>query len=138
MAQIAPIVINDGKATPVAHTFTPVNVRDGVALYADRVGGIQVGFPIIQTQMRDPSGKSRLNKVMVKIDVPSLEQTSPSTTTGIQPAPMKAYSLAADLVCMLPERCTLAERADFLAYLRNFVAGSVFGNHVLNYDRTYG
>jgi hypothetical protein len=138
MSQIAPIVLADGKSTPVNHTFSPVHVRDGVAMYADRSTGIQVGFATIQTQMRDPVGKSRLNKVMMKIDVPVLEQTSPSTTTGIQPAPTKAYSLAVDLVAMLPERSTLAERKDLLAFLRNFVAGSVFGNYITDYDRTYG
>lgn len=138
MGTIANIVLADGQSTPVNHTFSPVHVRDGVAYYADRVSGIQVGYPTIKTQLTDPTGKARLNKVMVKIDLPVLEQTAPSTSSGIQPAPMKAYSLAADLVVMLPERSTLAERRDLLAFLRGLVAGSVFGEHVLNYDRTYG
>lgn len=138
MPAISALSLADGQPTPVVRTFSPVNVVNGVASYADRSGGIQVGFPTINLQMRAPTKASRLNKVLVKIDIPVLEQTSASTSTGIQPAPVKAYSVAADLTIYLPERSQQIDRKNIAAILKNFVSSTVFSNMVADYDVVYG
>ena len=125
MTAIAALTINDGQATPVAHTFNPVNIdQQGVAKWADRSGGIALGFPIITFSMKNPTKQSRNYRVVVKVTTPVLEQTSPSTATGIQPAPTKAYDLIFNGEFVLPERSTLAERNNILAYVKNFFANA--------------
>lgn len=56
--------INDGQATPVAHTFSPVSIdAAGIAKWVDRVGGISIGFPTVTLSVREPSKSSRAYKV---------------------------------------------------------------------------
>lgn len=126
MTAIAALTINDGAATPVAHTFSPDNIdQNGVARWADRSGGIAIGMPTITESIKRPSAKgSRSYRVVTKVTVPVLEQTSPSTATGIQPAPTKAFDLIFNGEFVLPERSTLAQRNDLLAYVKNFFANT--------------
>jgi len=126
MTAIAALTIADGAATPANHTFSPVNIDQvGVAKWADRSSGIALGFPVLSFSMKTPSVKGARNyRAMIKVALPVLEVTSPSTSTGIQPAPTKAYDLLASVEFVLPERSTLAQRNDLLAYVKNFLANT--------------
>jgi len=95
----------------VDKTLSPEGfILPGIAKWVDRSGGIAIGYPALTMSVRPPSKDSRLTRVQAKLVVPTLEQTSASTSTGIQPAPTKAYDCTANLEFMLPERSTLAER----------------------------
>jgi hypothetical protein len=95
----------------VDKTFNPEGfISPGVARWVDRSGGIAIGYPSITMSIRPPTKTSRLYKVVAKVTLPTLEQTSPSTASGIQPAPTKAYDCSCVMEFMLPERSTLAER----------------------------
>lgn len=99
--------------------FTPfgfVPNQPGVAKWVDKSGGIPVGYPVLTLSVREPTKASRVYKVTAKVDIPTLEQTSASTASGIQPAPTKAYSCQCVMEFLLPERSTNAERK---ALLRN-------------------
>lgn len=139
MAAIANVVINDGLATPVAHTFAPVTIdAQGVAKWADRSGGISVGFPTLSYSLKNPTGNSKSYKMTAKVTLPVLEQTSPSTSTGIQPAPVVGYNLIANIEIVLPERSTTQDRKNLLAYVKNFLANaSVVTAGVENYETVY-
>jgi hypothetical protein len=139
MSAIAPIVINDGQATPVAHTFAPVTIDpNGVAQWADRSSGISVGFPKLTYSLKNPSQGSSSYKLTAKVTLPVLEQTSPSTSSGIQPAPTVAYNLIANIELVLPERSTLADRNNLIAYARNYLANvAVITAGVQNYETVY-
>jgi len=121
MAAISNIVLNDGQGTPVAHTFEPEAIRGDVAKWVDRSSGISLAFPAMTQSIRPPvaRAKTRNTKVSIRLIVPTLEQTSPSTATGIQPAPTKAYDCVVELNAIFPERCTLQERKNIRAYLKN-------------------
>lgn len=125
MPAIGNVVINDGQATPVAHTFSPVTISGPVASYADRSGGIAVGFPTITASLVAPSKTSRLYKARIKVVMPVLETISNSTMSGILPAPTKAYDLTADMTFFMPERSTLADRKNIFAYAKNLLANAL-------------
>lgn len=138
MTAIAAVTLADGQATPVNHTFAPVNIdATGVAKYADRSTGISVGFPTVSFSIKQPTKASPSYKVTAKVTLPVLEQTSPSTATGIQPAPTLAYNLLASVDMVLPERSTLAQRKDLLAYFRNYMAHAVITAAVNDYEAVY-
>jgi hypothetical protein len=141
MSAIANIVINDGQTTPVGHTFAPVTIdAEGVAKWADRSGGISIGFPMLTYKMASPSKRStaRTYKQTMKVVLPVLEQTSPSTATGIQPAPIVGYTLLANIELVLPERSTLQDRKNLIAYARNYLANAtVVTAGVENYETVY-
>lgn len=139
MTAIAAITLNNGEATPVAKTFNPVNIINDVAQWADRSGGIALGYPVVTMSVRPPvsGAKSRNNRVTVKIATPVLEVTSPSTATGIQPAPTKAYDLVFEGSFILPERCSLAERKNILAFAKNALSHSVVQSAVHDLEPVY-
>jgi hypothetical protein len=138
MTAIAALALLDGQATPVSHSFDPVTIdRAGVAYFADRSGGISLGYPVITQLTRQPVKGSRAVKVTGKVVTPVLEVTSPSTATGIQPAPTKAYDLMFSFDFVLPERATLAQKKDILAFAKNFLATTVITNAVQNGEAIY-
>ena len=55
MAAVANIVINDGQATPVAHTFEPTRVSPNLVSYHDKVSGVFAGYPSISLGNRVPN-----------------------------------------------------------------------------------
>lgn len=74
MASLANIVINDGQATPVAHTFIPVGVdKNGVILFEDRTvnsvynpSGVPLMFPRISASITRAPYASQTAKNRVK------------------------------------------------------------------------
>lgn len=124
MGAIANVTINNGEATPVAKTFNVDGITGAIASFSDRSGGISLGYPNITMSVRQPvkTAKTRNNKVAFKVTVPVLEVTSPSTATGIQPAPTLAYDLVFNGEFILPERCSLAERKNILAFAKNLLS----------------
>jgi len=137
MPAIGNIVINDGAATPVAHTFAPVAVNGDLASYADRSGGISVGYPTITASLAAPSKTSRLYKARIKVVMPVLETISNSTMSGIAPAPTKAYDITADMTFLMPERSTLQDRKNILAFAKNLLANAVVTALVENNETVY-
>lgn len=124
MTAIAALTLADGQATPANKTFSVAGVTDGVAKWENRAGGIPVGFPVVTFSMRRPTKGSANYKVVAKVQLPVLEQTSPSTATGIQPAPTKAYDLFATVEFTIPTRSSKAERSDLLAFVKNFLTNA--------------
>lgn len=138
MTAIAALMLADGLATPVNHTFSPVDINEGVAKWADRSGGIALGYPVVTFSTRQPTKGSRAYKLTAKVVTPVLEVTSPSTSSGIQPAPTLAYNLVGTFEMVLPERSTLAQRKDLLAYFKNFLANAtVVTAAVENFESVY-
>lgn len=139
MSAIANIVINDGKATPVAHTFAPVTSSDpnGVAVWTDRVSGIAVGFPVLSFKLRAPVKGSRVYRLTAKVKYPVLNVTSPSTGTGIQPLPSVAYNIEANIDFVIPEASLLPDRKDFFAFVKNYMASATWTQAVEQYEDVF-
>ena len=110
----------------VTHSFSPEGRNSqGVTRWVDRSGGIAIGFPAMTMQVRPPTPGSRVYKVTTKVVLPTLEQTSPSTATGIQPAPTKAYDCTCVLEFMLPERSTVNERVSLFNTVLSLLSTTV-------------
>lgn len=110
----------------VDSTLNPEGINpQGVAKWVDRSGGIAIGYPALSMSVRPPTKASRVYKVTAKLVLPTLEQTSPSTATGIQPAPTKAYDCTAVMEFMLPERSTLAERQKLFSQVASLFARTI-------------
>lgn len=132
MPTLAAISVDDAQATPVAHTFAPLSIDNaGVASFVDRTSGIPIGYATFDVSLRSPiaikpgqTSAGRSYKVTARVFVPTLEQTSASTSSGIQPAPIKAYDHVANIQFILPERGTTLERKTLVAYVRNFLSNA--------------
>lgn len=129
-------------AVGVDETFSPVDKVNGVARWENRAvttsnpDGVAIGFPTLSLSIRPPSKSSRVYKVTVKLVSPTLEQTSPSTATGIQPAPTVAYNCTGICDILLPERSTLAERSAFLNRLASLFMATITASDGVPSDST--
>lgn len=113
-------------AIGVSRTFDPEGFQlPGVARWVDRSGGIAVGYPAITLSVRSPTKTSRVYKVTCKVVLPTLEQTSASTATGIQPAPTKSYECTGIMEFLLPERSALWERKALFDTLASLFATTI-------------
>jgi len=116
------VLTSNSATVGVDRTFDPQGfVLPGVARWVDRSGGIAIGYPTITMSNRLPTKTSRLNKVVLKVVAPTLEVTAPSTASGIQPAPTKAYDCTFVGEFILPERSTSAERFALLNMVRSLL-----------------
>lgn len=139
MPALANIVIADGQPTPVNRTFAPLMVdKSGVAWHENRVSGVQIGYDQLTIGLRRATSTVTNNKLSVKLVLPTLEVTSPSTSSGIQPAPTLAYAATAFVEFVLPSRSTSQNRKDLVTLLRNaLVAGGVIATCVENIEGEY-
>lgn len=130
------IVLNDGAATPVAHTFAPETISGTIAKYADRAGGIPIGYNSLWIDVRPAKGNG-IWKESVTLIAPILEQTSPSTASGIQPAPTVAYYSTFKGDWMYSNRSTLQNRKDHKAFVKNFNGHATHDSIVENMEGVY-
>lgn len=135
MATIAALIINDGAAVPLAHTFSPSpDINSSLPVWVDRSGGIAMGYPRITMSVRNPTKALRTYKVTLKIAVPVMETVSASTASGIPPAPVVSYTPMANIEFVLPERSTLQQRKDLLAYVKNTLANAMMTSAVQDFE----
>lgn len=137
MAQITAITLTDGATTPVNRVFAPARQDGDVYRYDYRGSGIVAGYDQLTVSTRMPSKQARTTKVQFRLMAPILEVTSPSTSTGIQPAPTVAYNNTVDLVFTLHERSVLQNRKDLLTMVRDLIDEAFVTAAVQDYDAPY-
>lgn len=116
----ADLTINDGKATPTAHTFTKRRLDAGVAKWQDISGGIPIAYPTLTASLKEPSPNAKLNRKYrgsVRVVVPIT-----ATVDGIV---TKVDECAVFIDFTSPEDSTEAVRSDALAYAMNAMANAV-------------
>lgn len=123
MSAIAPITINDGAATPLAHTYNPVSSAP-IALFRDTVASLPlVGQCTIAVSEKLDSG-SGLNKVRVVLNVPVVETIGTVGANGYVAGPKVAFSVKANVDFILPSRSTMQNRKDLRVMLTNLLANA--------------
>jgi hypothetical protein len=129
MPAIAALSINDGLATPVAHSFAPVTTDGSVAKWADRSPSIPSGFRTISFEVAAPSGSRITNKLQMGL-------MNPTVATVNSVDQVVRYSSAQVTLNIHPD-ATLQERKDLLAYLVNFFANATVKTSVENIEPFY-
>lgn len=129
MAQAASITINDGQATPVAVTFAPESVTPQQSSFADRTGGVALGFRRLGISNTFASGKSTVNKAVFTTAIPVL-QTVNGVTTLVR-------TLRAKTEYILPDGSTDAERKDLHAFHKNGMAHALIQGAMRDLDPLY-
>lgn len=128
MASFANVVLADGQATPVNHTFAPADVDSNrVFTYVDRASGIALGYPKITVKKRSPSKTSKVSRVEFRVSLPMLDTT-------VATNPVIGYSNAFQGTFFVAEKSSQAARADIYAYVKNLVASTLFSALVKDDD----
>lgn len=141
MAQVAPIVITDALATPVAHTFAPAKTLSDYALLEDRAAGIYIGYNKLTFQLTRPKGPSNVAnrniKLAIKVETPKMEVVSNGTVSGIAPSPTISYRPFVTLEATLPERCSLQDRKDLQKYMLGLLSNAFVTKAFEDYELPY-
>ena len=128
MPAIAPVTINDGAASPVAHTFTPLGKDDKGVYWFEQttptptniLGAKRIGYS--QNRITDPkSALTGYSLVTLSVSLPTLE-TLGNTSAGITPPPTVAYTEVARISFRVAERSTTQERKDTRVLMANLLA----------------
>lgn len=136
MSQIAPIVVADGAATPVNHTFNPVASAPD-ALYREAIAGLAlVGQGVVLATNRSGSNAA-LQRVRVKLVLPALEVVTGQNTAGYSAAPKVAYENAVICDFVLPLRGTAQQRKDLRVMLSNLLKDAQIVDLVDNLNIPY-
>lgn len=135
MAAIAPITVNDGQATPVAHTFAPISVNPPVYRENGDAAVPLVGEKEIVISLKKASGS--VQRAVVTLRVPVLETQSGSSYSGYEAPPKVAYYMQANLEFLLPQRSTGAQRKDLRVLAANLLADTQVVSLVEKYEQPY-
>lgn len=136
MSAIAPIVINDGKATPVAHTFNPLSAVP--PKYREAVASVPViGQPYIDANIVLGKGTDGLNKATLVLAIPVLENVTGGTASGYTAAPKVAYFAQARLEFILPNRSDAATRKDLRVLASNLLSNAQVVDMIENLATPY-
>lgn len=73
------------------------------------------------TVVSRPANGSNLQKIDLRLAIPTLEVSSPNTSTGYQPAPKQAYDCSFKAGFILPSRATDAEKWELYARAKSAV-----------------
>lgn len=82
--------------------------------YEERTASASLGYSPL-TVTSTPANGTNLQKTKLRLAIPTLEVSSPNTSTGYQPAPKVAYSLESEVHFFLPSRATEAEKHELHA-----------------------
>lgn len=133
MSLISSIVLADGQSTPVNHTFNVQQMEpDGSILLENRAGGIPLGFERLNlhARRRGASQGGLDSKYVLTMALPSLEVTSPSTSTGIQPVPTLAFTDLVECKFMSSARSNSVNRKNLVVMLRALLAKAEIENSI--------
>lgn len=72
MPAIGNIAINDGKATPVTHTFAPVTTDGSTAELANRSASIPQGFEVLKVEVRKPTSNTAAYRLYIEMVLPTV------------------------------------------------------------------
>jgi len=129
MPAIASLTINDGLASPVAHTFAPVSVTGTKAKWADRSPTIPAGFRTISHELLEPNGSRTTNTIKMGYMVPTV-----ATVNGVDT--VVRYNSAQVILNIHPES-TLQDRKDLNAYVANSLDNALIKTTVENLEPAY-
>lgn len=129
MPAIAAMSINDGLATPVAHTFSPQTTSGSKAQWADRSPSIPAGYRTISHELADPNGTRTVHKVTLGFMIPVVATVDGSDT-------VVRYN-SAQVVLNVNPQSTLQERKDLLAYVANTLGNANVKTSVENLEPFY-
>lgn len=134
MSAIANIVINDGKATPVAHTFTPVQ-SSPFAMYRESLSTLPlIGNGIVELRS---TAQGDLNKMKIVLSLPVLETQTGANAQGYTAAPKVAYTNKVNMEFFLPARGTGDQRKDLRVLASNLLLNAQIVDAIDNVNVPY-
>jgi hypothetical protein len=133
MSAQANLVLNDGQATPVAKTFSARGADLKLAKYTDVSGGIGIGMAQVTLSYVQSNASNGSYKVEARITLPVMETISGSDG-GYTPIPKVAFNVFGKVEFVVPNRASLQNRKDILAFAKNLLSHTLMTETVVDYN----
>ncbi len=117
MPQLNPLVLKDGAATPVDHTFTPRTVENGVATLVESAGSPLGERRLSFSQNRSSSGRIR---VIAKLAIPVVQDVVVNGVTK----PTLVRTNYADITFNFDNTSSNIERRDIVAEVASMLGAT--------------
>lgn len=122
MPSNAPITINDGASTPVAHIYSPKQIAGNLAGFQEILSGVPIGYPTLTVSNREPvKGSAGVYRVTMKLVVPKVITTTDVTGKTVTSVD---YSNSAEITMLLSERSTTQERKNLRVLTSNLLVNA--------------
>lgn len=129
MPAIANIAINDGKASPVTHTFSPQTTDGSLAELLNRSSTIQSGMEQLHIEYVKPRSANAAHQYKVKLVRPVVAQVNGLDTVVRKSTTTVQFNFSSD--------STAAERKDEVALIKNLLTNATFAAAVENLEPYY-
>jgi hypothetical protein len=129
MPTASAIVLNDGQATPVAHTFQPNQITPQLAVFTNRDSVTSAGQMTLELGFSPASSKRSTERLSVRFNLP-IE----ATVDGVTAVAYTARFLS-DII--IPDSMTASQRADLAAFISNAVSDAIVQGMVTDLDPVY-
>jgi hypothetical protein len=124
MPALAALSINDGQATPAAHTFSPVTSNGAKAEWADRSSSTPAGYRTISNEVRKPASATAAYRNITSIYLPV-----EATVDGV----VKVVGFnSVRIECNFRQESPDQERKDAVAYAGNALLNSTFKDAIIS------
>jgi hypothetical protein len=116
MPAIANLTINDGQAAPAAHTFSVVGTTGAKATWADKSGGIPIGYAKFTNEVREAKSSNGAHSVIYGYELPTM-----GTVNGVS---QRVRVSSAQVRLNYAQDSTDQERKDLVAYVINSLSNA--------------
>lgn len=129
MPAITTLTINDGKATPAAHAFSPGTTDGRKAKFVNRAGELLNGQERLEIEVVEPRSATGAHRVIGSMTLPIVE-----TVAGVQ---VVTRTEKANFDFNFPQSGTIAERKDLVALVANLLANATIQGQIANVEPWY-
>jgi hypothetical protein len=129
MPTASAISIDDGAATPVAHTFVPVSITPKNSVFKDKDSVTSAGQKELVLGFSPSSASRGTTRATLRFNMP-VEQVVDGVT-------VVAYTARFQSDIVIPETMTQAQRDDFGAFIKNAFSDAVVQGMIQDLDPVY-
>jgi hypothetical protein len=123
------LTINDGAATPVAHSFTPRGfVGPDLTTLIDLDHNTPAACPSFSLSLSPSTSNRRTNRVKISFAYP---KTAVSVVDG---AERLVYTARFNADVVIPDDMAVADRWDFAAFIKNAFADPLINDYIKELD----
>lgn len=127
MPSFANLVLADGQATPVNHTFVPTSLVENLAVYTDRAKSIQGEQPYATLKLVAGKSATAVSRVVGSVAIPLYDAVNGKQVNVTR----------VNFEVIIPGTSTQAQRDDAAAYLKNLAAHTVVQSMVKGPEGVY-
>lgn len=138
MSSITTIVIADGKATPVSHTFYPSS-SGFLSRWREQISGVPlIGQGVLGMLAKfDEKNASALQKIRIVLELPVQEVAGTQNAAGYTAQPKVAFTNKVICEFFLPGRGDAAMRKDIRVMLKNLLGDATIVDAIDNLVMPY-